>query len=280
MSIQAINSYIDSFDPQVKLVAQLGGKLGETVRIKDNVVGKSWIFPVYGRGLATPRITQTNVVPMNIAHTKATANLTDWIAPEYVDVYDMEKMEWSELKALAQVVGTAITRREDQLIINALVAGANATTVDTNVGGSNTGFNLEKLLRAKRLLDDNGIPDDGDRYLVTSFRAIEQALQIATFNSQDYNILKPLYEGSLPGYAGFKFKMIETRAEGGLPIAANLRSHFAYHKSCIGLARGIDLKTETNYIPEKTSWLVSGMYSAGAVVIDNLGVFRIQTTEA
>jgi len=280
MSIQAINSHIDSFDPQVKLVAQLGGKLGDTVRIKDNVIGKSHTFPVYGRGVATPRITQTNIVPMNIAHTKATANLTDWIAPEYVDKYDMEKMEWSEVKALAEVVGTAITRREDQLIINALVAGANATTINTDVGGTGTGFNLEKLLRAKRLLDDNSIPDDGDRYFVTSYRAIEQALLISTFNSGDYNVLKPLYEGTLSGYAGFKFNMIETRSEGGLPIASNLRSHYAYHKSCIGLARGLDMKTETNYIPEKTSWLISGLYSAGSVVIDNLGVFRIQTTES
>jgi hypothetical protein len=37
---------------------------------------------------------------------------------------------------------------------------------------------------------------------------------------------------------------------------------------------------EVNYVPEKTSFLVSAMYSAGAVVIDNAGLIKVTCRES
>jgi hypothetical protein len=38
-------------------------------------------------------------------------------------------------------------------------------------------------------------------------------------------------------------------------------------------------KTEINYVPEKTSFLVASMFSAGAIAIDDDGIVKVSTTE-
>ena len=47
----------------------------------------------------------------------------------------------------------------------------------------------------------------------------------------------------------------------------------------IGYAESMAQKTEVNYIPEKTSYWVSSMFSAGAISIDDEGVVKISCTE-
>jgi hypothetical protein len=41
----------------------------------------------------------------------------------------------------------------------------------------------------------------------------------------------------------------------------------------------MNMKTEINYIAEKTSYLVNGMFSAGAVAIDDEGIVKITCRE-
>lgn len=279
MSQTASVNFITSFDSMVKQAYSRGGIIRPRVRVKTGVTGSSHVFPKLGRGVATQRISQTDVVPMNVIHTKATATLSDWNAPEYTDVFDLQKLSFNERQELATTVADALGRRSDQLIINAMAASSGGT-VDVNVGGSTTGLNLAKILRAKRLLDDAGVPNDGRRTFVTSARAIEQALAETTINSRDYNALMPLMNGELSEYAGFKFLFIESRSEGGLAIASTTRSNFAFHQDAVGLAVGIDMRTSVDWIAEKTSWLINGMMSAGAVTVDAPGVILVQTTES
>ena len=49
---------------------------------------------------------------------------------------------------------------------------------------------------------------------------------------------------------------------------------FAWHKDAVGLAEGMPESTEINYIPEKTSWLVTGKLLAGAINIDDNGIVK------
>lgn len=279
MAQQASTNFITSFDAMVKQAYQGMQKLGGTIRTKTGVKGSSHKFPKMGKGLATPRIPQSDVVPMNVSHSTATATLTDWSAPEYSDVYDLEKLAFDERKELANVVAGAMGRRMDQLVIDAMDTSANSTQVGVNLGGTNTGVNLAKILRAKRLMDDAGVPSDG-RHLAISAYGLEQALAVTQIGSADYNVLRPLVDGTLKAWGGFQFHMIESRTEGGLPVAASVRNGFAWHNDAVGLAVGMDMRTEINYIPEKTSWLINGMFSAGAVTIDTDGVYDFLSYEA
>jgi hypothetical protein len=279
MSASASTNFITSFDTLVKKQYQMGMKLRNTVRVKTGVNGATHRFFKINKGLATPRLPQTDVTPMNVGQSYVDASLTDWNAADYSDVYDLAALNYDERQELVDTAVLAIGRRLDQMILDAMAASANSTQVGVDVGGSNTGLNLEKILRAKRYMDDNGVPEEG-RHIACSARAIEQALLETPITSGDFNILRPLATGELKKFSGFEFHFIESRDEGGLAVATNVRNNFAYHKDAVGLAIGIDMRTEVNYVAEKTSTLINALFKGGAVSIDTNGVFDLLTYES
>lgn len=271
---------IASFDAEVKHAYQGAGKLRPTVRLRTGIVGSTHRFPKMGKGTATVRVPQTDVVPMNIAHTNQTATLEDWNAPEYTDIFQQAKVNFDEQSELARTIAQAIGRREDQLILDALDAASTTLTVATSVGGTGTGMNTAKLRRSKKLMDDQGVESGkGTRAFVISAEGLEQILGTTEATSSDYAMVKSLVDGEVTYWLGFDFVMLETRSEGGLPKVTTTRTSYAYAKSAIGLAVGIDFRTEVNYIPHKTSWLANGLFSAGSVAIDALGIVEISTVE-
>jgi hypothetical protein len=279
MSTSVSTAFIAQFDAEVKQAYQGAAKLFGTVRTKTGVVGSTHRFPKLGKGLAQPRIAQTDVVPMNVSHSNVTATLEDWSAPEYSDIYDLQKINFDERKELKIAIASAMGRRMDQLILDAADAGASATQVDENIGGTDSGLNVTKLRRAKRLMDASGVPAT-DRYFVHSAVGLEQLLGETEATSTDYNAVKTLVNGEVNTFLGFKFIMIEDRDEGGLDLTSNERKNFAFHKQALGLAVGIDMRSEMNYVPEKTSWLINGLFSAGSVGIDDAGIIEVMTYEA
>jgi hypothetical protein len=282
MSKQLADAAVAQFDGEVKHAYQGMGMLRPTVRNRNGVVGSTHRFPKMGKGTATPRISQTDVVPMNIAHTSATATLEDWNAPEYTDIFDQQKVNYSERQELATVIAGAIGRREDQLIIDAIDAASTTLTVSENIGGTNSGLNTSKLRRAMRLFDDQAVPS-GQRYFLGHAIGKEQLLGETEPTSGDFNTVRALVNGEITSFVGFQFMWMETRDEGGLTLASNVRTNYAWHggpMGSVGMATGINFNTEVNYIADKTSWLANGLFSAGAVTIDALGVAEISTYEA
>ena len=57
------------------------------------------------------------------------------------------------------------------------------------------------------------------------------------------------------------------------------RKVYAFHKAAVGMAENMATKTEINYIPEKTSFLVNSMFSAGSVAIDDEAIVEITCRE-
>lgn len=281
MSRNLTLNQVASFDARVKAAYELGGLLRGTVEVADNIVGATHRFNKMGKGMATRRIDQTDVVPMNILHGNATATLEDWNAAEYTGIFNQQKVNYKEQDKLASIIANAIGRREDQLILDALDAAATSLTVGTDVGGVGTGLNTAKIRRAARLMNQKGVPrGKGERTMVISAEGLEQLLGDPDATTIDKNLIKALYDGEISHWVGFDFKVMEDRDEGGLPKAGNLRTSFAYHKPAIGLAVGINMRTEVNYVPVKTSWLANGIFSAGSVAIDADGIVELTTTEA
>lgn len=269
-----------SFDARVKAAYQGAGMLRPTVELADNIVGSTHRFHKMGRGMATKRVDQTDVVPMNIMHGNATAVIEDWVAPEYTGIFNQQKVPYKEQDKLAEVIAKAIGRREDQLILDALDASATTNIVNTDVGGTGTGLNTAKVRRAKKHMDKVGVPrGKGERFFVISADGLEQLLGDPDANTADKNTIKALYDGEISHWVGFEFLQMEDRAEGGLPKTALIRTSYAYHKQAVGLAVGINMRTEVNYIPVKTSYLANGLYSGGAVAIDAEGIVEVETTE-
>jgi hypothetical protein len=269
------------FDDEVQHAFQSGGTdLRNTVTVRNNVVGDTYNFRRMGKGMAKQKPTQALVIPMDIEHELIPTPLKNWHASEYTDIFDQTEVNFDEQQELAMTIAWALGRRLDQIVIDAADAETNyAGQVTAAVGGANTDLNVAKLRRAKRFLDDTGV-GNSDRFILHSPWGLEAMLGQEEATSADYNTIRALVNGEINSFVGFQFRSIEAREEGGLPKSGDIRTSFAYHRSAVGLAIGMDMSTEVNYIAERTSWLATGKMKAGSVVRDGEGVVEILTDES
>ena len=279
MALSLSNAFVTLFDAEVKQAYQARAMLVPAVRQRRGVEGSTVKFPKVGRGVATPRITQTDVTPMNVGFSTVTCTLGDWNAAEYSDIFSQAKVNFDERNELVQVVANAIGRRQDQIILDALNASSTSLTVADDIGGTDSNMNVAKLREAKKLLDKNNVPFDG-RHIIIHANSLASLLAETSVTSADFNTVRALVAGELNTFLGFTFHVLGDRSEGGLPLATAARTCFAFHRDALGYAEGIAPRTEINYIPEKTSWLVNAVFSAGAVSIDDEGIVKITTNEA
>jgi len=279
MAIGLSNAFVTLFDAEVKQAYQAKAELVGAVRQRRGVEGSTAKFPKVGKGVATLRIPQTDVTPLNVDFSQVTATMEDWNAAEYSDIFMQQKVNFDERQELVQVVANAIGRRQDQLILDALNTSGTSLSVATSIGGADTNLNVAKLREAKKLLDKGNVPPQ-DRHIVLHANNLASLLSENSVTSSDFNTIKALVQGEINTFLGFTFHVLGDRAEGGLPVAAgDVRSVWAFHKDAVGYAEGMGPKTEINYVPEKTSFLVNSMFSAGAVAIDAEGIVKILADE-
>lgn len=272
------------FDDMVKHAYQTmgatNGGIANAVTQRNNVVGDTYKFRAMGKGLANQKASQADVTPMDISHSLITATLTNWNAPEYTDIFDAAEVNFDEKQELAYTIAGALHRRREQLLIDAMDAATPGAQVATSVGGADTNMNVEKVLRAAKELNDAGVPMDKDRHLMTSASGLEAMLNETQVGSSDFSSVQALMTGELNYWMGFNWHIVETRDEGGLSTAAgDVRSSYAWHKSAVGLATGIDIRTDVNWVPQKTSWLCNGMMKSGAAIRDTAGLIEILNDE-
>lgn len=280
MAISISNAFVTLFDAEVKQAYQADAVLRNTVRLRSGVQGATHKFPKIGAGVATVRVPQTDVTPLNVDYSQATVTLADYIAAEYSDIFNQAKVNFDEKRELVQVVGKAIGRRADQIVIDAIAASGTSLTVSNDIGGTDTNLNVAKLREAKRLMDANNVPMD-DRYMLIHASNLSNLLSETSVTSSDFNTVKALVQGDINTFLGFNFITIGDRTEGGLTGggSGSDRTVYAWHKSAVGMAEGMGIRSEINYIPEKTSWLVASMLSAGATAIDAGGIVSITCRE-
>lgn len=263
------------YDSQVKAAYQSAGILRKHVRVRTGVVGSTFRFRRAGRSQATPRIPQTDVRPLNTQYAEAIATLTDWNAAEYTDKLDQALTNVDERAIIANNIGSAIGRRFDQMIIDAIDAAIGSPTIPLNASG----LTDAKMRRAMQIFDARAVPQ-GQRKMVISSRGKEDLIAEQRFTSRDFVQEYVIKEGRLPRLYGFDIEVLDDRDEGGLPLVSTTRTNFAFDMQAVGLAIGAEVPLEVNYIPEKTSWLSNQMIKAGAVAVDTLGVIEIATQEA
>lgn len=277
MAQNVTTAFVTLFESEVKQAYQSESVLRGTMRTRTGVQGNTVKFPKIGKGVATPRINQTDVTPLNVTYSQVTANMSDFIAAEYSDIFHQSHINFDERRELVEVVSKAIARRMDQICIDALDAAASPSTVATTVGGSGSNMNIEKLRATAKAMNEKNVPSEG-RYLLMHASQLDALLGETEITSQDFASVKALVRGEVSSFMGFDVLTIGDRDEGGLPKPST-RSCFAWHKDSMGYAESMAQKSEVNYIPEKTSFLVSSMFSAGAVAIDDEGIVKISCTE-
>jgi hypothetical protein len=280
MSQNLDNNTVAAFEHDAKDAYQSSGVLRGTVRTVTGVTGGTYRFHKIGKGLASPRIPQTEVVPMGITHGNATATLEDWIAAEYTDVFDEQKVSYSERKFLASTCGRAIARREDQLILDAFTAATipAAQQIAKTYGTGGNELNLQKVRYGKRLMDELAIPSS-DRHILLSAGGLDQMLGVTEATSSDFSNLRRLQDGEMGSstWMGFNWHIMDDRAgeEGGYTISTNDVTTYMWHTASMGLAVGMDMKTDIDWVPNYTSHLTQCKYIGGAVAIDTEGIIQL-----
>lgn len=268
------------FDTQVKQAYQQAGKLRGAVTNRTGVNGDIYKFRRMGKGLANQKASQADVTPMDITHNLINCVLENWLAPEYTDIFDQAEVNFDEQSELAKVIAFALGRRQDQLLIDAMGnIPADAGTPLTPIAVGGTGFTVDKVRQAGAAFDGVGMMTEG-RCIAWNKTQKQQLLGSTEATSSDFMNVKALVNGDIDTFYGFKFILVEDRDEDGLPGGGTAdATAYAFHRDGVALATGIDIKTEVNYVPEKTSWLCNGLLKAGAVVRDAEGVIEIHTSD-
>lgn len=277
MAINVSTAFVDLFDSEVKQAYQAESVLRGTMRTRTGVAGNTVKFPTIGKGVATLRVPQTDVTPLNVTYGQVTATMEDYIAAEYSDIFQQSHINFDERSELVQVVSKSIARRMDQIMIDALNAATGTSTVATSIGGAGTNMNIEKLRATAKAMNEKNVPSEG-RNLLMHASQLDALLGETEITSQDFASVKALVQGEINTFMGFNIMAIGDRDENGLPKPST-RTCFAWHKDSMGYAESMAQKTEVNYVPEKTSFLVSSMFSAGSVSIDGEGIVKISCTE-
>jgi Tfp pilus assembly protein PilV len=272
MSINLSAVAVTEFDSMVKHAYANAGLLKNAVTLRNNVVGDTYKFRRMGKGLANQKASSADVTPMNVGHEFKTATLANWNAPEFTDIFDAQDVNFDEKQELATTIAGALGRRCDQLVIDAMDA---STPLTTAVPAGGTNLTIAKVNSAQVELRDQGVPNT-ELFAVIEAGGLGGLLNDEKATSGDYQAIKALVSGEINTLVGFQFIILETRAEGGLTEAANIVDSWFFQRPSVGLAVGIDMKTEINYVPEKTSWLTNGMLKAGSVVRDEGGLVKVQ----
>lgn len=263
------------FDELVKAEYRSRGfLLRDSVRLKNNVIGAYTEFRKVDQVISVPTAYLAAVTIQDPGYTKETCTLQKYTTPTAVDTVQELTVNFDTKMENAMLVGQAMGRRSDQIIIDAVAADPGTTIAD---GGTN--FNYEKFTEVYEYFENNAVPK-GERFIALSASNIRSLMQDDQFVSTFYTENRILDKGWVLDYLGINLVTVPQMTEGGLPKTGNIRTALAWHKMSTGMAIGHDFRTEINYVPLQTSWLINGIFSAGAVVIDNRGVIAIDCDES
>ncbi len=213
-------------------------KLLPFVYQKENVVGKTFFQDRIGEWSMTTKASPNATTPEN---DPALSRRMGYIYTEH----DSRLLDRSlNLQVLSDPksemtisAGSALGRAMDNLIIDQLEGNAytgetgsttQALTAGQQIANGGTGLTFEKVLQAKRILDENDVEDDG-RVLVVSPQGLEDMLAEAEATSRDYVEMRSLVSGKIKTFLGFEW-VVSTL----LNKTSTIRNCLAFHR--FGLA--------------------------------------------
>ena len=218
-----------------------------------------------------------------------------WVYPNdreivrWVNSYDKLRMLIDPTSEFMRGVAAGMARAEDDIVIDSFfataqtgVSGGTATAhsieVDVSVGGTTSGLNVDKLLRAKRLLAAAHVDPSEDIYCAVSARQVEDLLKQAQITSGDFNSVKPLVDGKVTRFLGINFipsERLNTDGDGYRRVPVWVKS---------GMHLGVWGETQTS-ITQRTDlsgqpWQIYSRFTKGATRIEEARVIEIECNEA
>lgn len=267
MAITVDQAFITQFGAEVKAAYSLESRLFGEVRKRDGVVGSVSRFQKLGNVAAYQKVRNADLTILEPAHTYVDVTLADWYASELVDKLDLLKSNVDIKMEYVKNVARALAKKQDEIILAAILAGAAAST--TNTGA----YSVARMLETKKLFDNAMVPASG-RKMILSASAMEDLLATTQITSSDYNSVKSLVQGDLTSFIGFKIIQVPDAYLSGTTDKVQL----AFHEDAVGCAVGAGIETMIEWSPDKHAHWIKATLSMGAGVIDTTGVSKFGVT--
>lgn len=240
MSITIEQFHVLKYDEDVKAAYQQeGSRLRPFVELKSGFQGKSFSVNRMGVVEAATKETRHEVHQhQNAEHTVRWGNLIYKYVSILMDKDDDNRVLADPRNKYVMAGSSALGRAVDSAIIAAGLG--TAITGEDRTGtavlpaaqkiavGAGT-LSVDKLRQAKRILDENEVPDD-NRCMAISAQGLEDLLAATEIGSFDYNAVKALVNGQVDTFLGFMFKRTQLTQK-----VATTRSAMAFHKDAIVL---------------------------------------------
>jgi hypothetical protein len=278
MSTSLSNVYQIIFDEMVKKAYQSRGfLLRDKVRVRQNVEGTQVSFRKVGFVTAQQYAFQTQVNWQDPDFSPVNLTLYPFRAATLIDDLQQFLFNFDARAEEASLIGEALGRRSDQLIIDALDASGTANVI----AAGSRGLTWDKVREIVYYFDSLAIPPE-ERTVAISAKAQQQLMASLQFTNSLYTNLDTIRDGNFNGKfaMGMNWVVIPNMDEGGLPITGNIRTCFAFHKQAVGMGIGREFSTIIERVPNLDSWQALGKMFANAIAIDNRGVIEVNVDES
>ena len=264
MSSQVTTAFVEQYKSNVMdLVQQKGSRLRSAV-MSDTVQGKKKFYEQVGTTNAQLRTSRHADSPLvNTPHLRRSMTLEDYEWGDLIDNADRVRLLIDPTDAYARNAAWAMGRAMDDVIIAALrgtaytgVSGGTSVTWESNSdqrvdvrvsddGGSDCGMNIEKLIRARKILAANEVDPSEQLFCAVNAQMMENLLKTTQVTSADYNTVKALVRGDIDTFMGFKFIQSERLGlvhSAFSNAAITDESCWCWAKSGVQLGIGADIK--------------------------------------
>ena len=284
-------AFVKQFNAAVEILSQQkGSKLRNIVRVKTGIVGEDTYIDQIGKTAAVKRTTRHADTPIvNTEFMRRKISMVDYDWADLIDKADKLKMLADPTSEYVLNASYALGRAMDDEIISKAFAtsltGKEGGTSETwasvanevAVGASN--LTINKLLDAKKLLDDANVDPDEPRFIAVCSSQLIALLKTTEVKSADYNTVKALVKGDLDTFVGFKFILISTSLLD--TDSDGYRRVIAWAKNGLGLAIGKDIVTDISVRNDKNlSTQVYATISIGSTRVDPDKVIEIKCDES
>lgn len=293
MSYQITTAFVDQFGSNLQLLSQqMGSKLRNLVD-SETVKGEQAFFDQLGpteARLRTTRHADSPVVSTPHDRRRVTMGNYDW--GDLIDGVDKIRTLIDPESGYSKNGSFALGRAMDDVVIEALGGTAytgqrgatavplpNGQKVAVNLGGSNIGLTLAKLIAAKSKFGKNDVDyNEGDLVMVVTQQQLDDLLAIDKVTSADYNTVRALVRGEIDTFMGFRFVRCQRLI---LDVASDVRMCYAFIKDGVRIGLGQDIVSRVTERADKCfSWYAYASMTLGATRMEEKKVVEIACDES
>lgn len=290
MSANDTTYFVEQYSTVLEaLLQQMDARLRPYVMVGNHVGTGAAVVDQYGEINAYAPVGRNSpLVGQDVTANRRWVYPSDKEIVRFVNNFDKLRMLIDPTSEFMRGVAMGMARAEDDLIISAFfataqtgVSGGTSTShsnqVTVSIGGTNSGLNVDKLLRAKRLLAAAHVDPSEEIYCAVSARQIEDLLKQAQVVSSDFNSVKPLVDGKVTRFLGINFIPTER-----LEISSSIRRVPVWVKSGMHLGIWGDTETDISQRKDLSSQPIQiySRFTKGATRVEENRVVEIQCYEA